>query len=110
MIGRYELRTVGGSLENRSVFFQGIDMRTALRNAPTQDNIGGAGGSMMLGFTNRINEDVEIYITGTDGIPIRQTSVSTEQNVADNWIMPYGVRVMPISGTGENRFYTLRNL
>lgn len=106
-IGRYELRTSGGDLEDRSVYFQGIDVRTAVRNAPTSDNIGSA--NAMFGFTSRILPNVEVYTTNATGETTRLQG-DTTPNMTNTWIMPYGVRVPAIPGVGPDRFYTLRNL
>ena len=106
-IGRYELTT--GNVNDQSAFFHGIDVATALRSGPTQDNIAGPGGSMMLGFTSRVNDDLEVWVGEGDAVTQRTLSPYQSFN-SDNWLMNYGVRLAPIPGTGANRWYSLRNV
>jgi len=106
-IGRYELTT--GNPNDRSAFFHGIDIATALRSGPTQDNIGGLGGSMMLGFTSRVNRDLEVWV-GQDGNVTQRTLSPYQSFNSDNWLMNYGVRLAAIPGAGANRWYSLRNV
>ena len=117
-IGRYELRTVG-NLDNRSAFVQGVDTHTLLRSGSTTDNIGvnnagagfsGAEGGIMFGFTSRINPNVQIFATGLDGLEEQRNASTSQAATGDNWIVPYGIRVGGIAGTGNDRWYTFRNL
>jgi hypothetical protein len=115
-VGRFELRTATGGLMNasnwvdtRSVFFQGIDAHTALRHGTTRDNIGGVGGATMIGFTSRVNpETLRSYQRNENGEEIALTL--SRHQAGGNWLMPYGVRLGGIPGTGPERAYILRGL
>jgi len=104
-IGRFELRT-RGSLQNRSVFFQAIDVRSAVRSSSTSDN---TGGHVHFGFGSRIDMDA-LRVSTTNGSTVTNLVTDASQGVADTWVTPFGVRVPNIPGSGDTRWYTLSNL
>ena len=105
VVGRFELVVPTG----RSVFIQAIDSHTALRSGTTRDNIGGGGGSTMIGFTSRIVPDIlRVYQRNSDGDENR-INPSLFQG-GGHWLMPYGVRLAAIAGTGDERAHILRGL
>lgn len=113
-VGRFELaaRSVGRDgerLAERSVFFHAIDAHTALRHGTTRDNVGGAGNSTIIGFTSRVNpETLRAYLRDAYG---EETAViPTRHQTNGHWLMPYGVRLGAIPGTGNERAYILRGL
>jgi hypothetical protein len=114
-VGRFELGASGdhtntGNVEqSRSVFFQAIDVHTALRHGTTRDNVGGGANSTMIGFTSRINpETLRAYQRNADGEE-NQINPSLHQS-GGHWMMPYGVRLGAIPGAGPERAHILRGL
>ncbi|MCL1843293.1 MAG: hypothetical protein FWF79_05730 [Defluviitaleaceae bacterium] len=111
-VGRFQLltRDYGGArYGERSVFFQAIDVHTALRHGTTRDNVGGGNDSTMIGFTSRINpETLRTYIRGADG---NESGINAAHfQSGGNWIMPYGVRFNAIPGEGDERAFIMRGL
>lgn len=86
-VGRYELTTVGGTLEQKSVYFQAIDAATALRSGLTRDN---TNYNTMYGFSSKVNKSVlELYSKNTAGVENKLAS-SYLENDAEGWIYEYG--------------------
>ena len=104
-IGRFELRTRGPQ-QDRSVFFQAIDVRSAVRSSSTSDN---TGGHVHFGFGSRIDMDA-LNVTTTNGSTVTNLVTNSNQGVGDTWVTPFGVRVPNIPGSGDTRWYTLSNL
>jgi len=102
-IGRYELRTRGGALDDRSAFFQGIDLNTALIQSYHMD-----GGSTQLGFVSIIDTNA-LRVYSTNGT-VETSLTSVFSQTADPWIVRHGVRLPSIVGAGDNRWWSLRNL
>jgi hypothetical protein len=86
-VGRYELTTVGGTLQQKSVYFQAIDAATALRSGSTRDN---TNYYRMYGFSSLVNKSVlELYSKTADGVETKLPS-SYLENAAEGWIHEYG--------------------
>jgi|GEM_PF-1325882 len=86
-IGRYEVTTVGAVKDSKTVYFQGVDLATALRHGTARNDNGAA---VMYGFTSKINKDlVEVY---ADGVRLTQ---SLQEDTEKAWILNYGVTTNP---------------
>lgn len=86
-VGRYELTTVGGTRQQKSVYFQAVDAATALRSGLTRDN---TNYNTMYGFSSKVNKSVlELYSRTTGGVETKLASSSLE-NAAEGWIYEYG--------------------
>ncbi len=86
-VGRYELTTVGGPLEQRSVHFQAIDAATALRSGLTRDN---TNYNTMYGFSSLVNKSLlELYSKTAAGVETKLAS-SYLENAAEGWVYEYG--------------------
>jgi hypothetical protein len=84
-VGRYVLSTDGADKDSKTVYFQGMDLTTALRHGATKNN---SNGSPILGFTSKINHDaIKIYANGT------LVEASPAEGEADGWLLRYGVKV-----------------
>ena len=71
-VGRYELTTVGGALQQKSVYFQAIDAATALRSGLTRDN---TNYNTMYGFSSMVNKSVlELYSRTAAGVETKLAS------------------------------------
>ncbi|MCL2373355.1 MAG: hypothetical protein FWC78_08140 [Defluviitaleaceae bacterium] len=102
-IGRFELRTDGGELENRSAFFQGIDVNTALIQSYVWDS------AVYFGFVSRFNrEAVRVYSVANGVRTLNNSSMS--QGVSPTWIAPHGIRAAAIAGSGDERYWIFDNL
>jgi hypothetical protein len=87
-VGRYELSSVGEEKEAKSVFFQCIDVATALRSGVTRDN---TNVQTMHGFTSKINKDViELYAKSATGEITRLEASQRENDNTPGWIYNYG--------------------
>ncbi|NIK77076.1 hypothetical protein FHS15_002201 [Paenibacillus castaneae] len=86
-IGRYEITTVGTAKDSKTVYFQGIDLATALRHGTARNDNGAA---VMYGFTSKINKDlVEVYADGN------RLTQSFQEDTEQAWILNYGVTTNP---------------
>jgi|GEM_PF-283488 len=86
-IGRYEITTVGSAKDSKTVYFQGVDIATALRHGTAQND---NGKSVMYGFTSKINKDmVEVYADGN------KLTKSLQEDAEQAWILNYGVTTNP---------------
>lgn len=86
-IGRYEITTVGTAKDSKSVFFQGVDLATSLRQGTAKNDNGAA---VMYGFTSKINKDlVEVYADGN------RLAQSFQEDTEQAWILNYGVTTNP---------------
>jgi hypothetical protein len=87
-VGRYELTTVGGTLQQKSVYFQAIDAATALRSGMTRDN---TNYNTMYGFSSKINKSaLELYSRTTAAGAEMKLASSYLENAAEGWIYEYG--------------------
>ncbi|NWL89336.1 hypothetical protein DMN77_17405 [Paenibacillus sp. 79R4] len=86
-IGRYEITTLGAAKDSKTVYFQGVDLATALRHGTARNDNGAA---VMYGFTSKINKDlIEVY---ADGNKLTQ---SFQEDTEQAWILNYGVTTNP---------------
>jgi len=104
-VGRYELHTVGGNLQQNSAFFMGVDLHTALIQSY---NMGDTGG-VQFGFVSMINsESVRVYTV--NGMTETHFTNYHSENIGGNWVSRHGIRPPAIPGDGENRWWSLRHL
>jgi hypothetical protein len=86
-VGRYELTTVGGTLQQKSVYFHAIDAATALRSGLTRDN---TNYNAMYGFSSLVNKAVlELYSKDAAGVEMKLAS-SYLENAVEGWVYEYG--------------------
>ena len=86
-VGRYEVTTVGSDKDSKTVYFQGVDVATALRHGTARNDNGAA---VMYGFTSKIDKNlVEVY---ADGSKLTQ---SLQEDTEQAWILNYGVTTNP---------------
>ncbi|MFB9275525.1 endo-1,4-beta-xylanase [Cohnella cellulosilytica] len=86
-VGRYEITTVGTAKDRKTIYFQGVDLATALRHGTARNDNGAA---VMYGFTSKINKGlVEVYADGS------RLTQSFQEDTEQAWILNYGVTTNP---------------
>lgn len=116
LYGRYELRTVGGDRQSRSVFFAAVSLADALRHAASKGDEGEE--NRLIGFSSRLANSAadapEVYINGKQ----RTMSFTPERFKAEETTMlEYGIQFhdklfkdIASNGWDESKTFDIKNL
>jgi hypothetical protein len=88
--GRYELRTDGGSKENRSVFFAAVSLADSLRHATSKGDEGEE--NRLIGFSSRLANNAsnppEVYV---DGKRVTMSFTPERFKTEETTLLEYGI-------------------
>lgn len=116
--GRYELRTVDGDKENRSVFFAAVSLADSLRHATSKGDEGEE--NRLIGFSSRLansgDDPPEVYVGGS-AAPVSMSFTPERFKVEETTLLEYGIQFhdklferIANEGWDETKTFYIKNL